>query len=293
MPTVKVEGLGNVQFPDGMPEEEMTRHIQQALAEKSTPAPTSGPIAGSGVPAPPEPTVGQNAAYEAVEGAKGFGKGVVGTAQGLGDLISPKGSFFDTGHVMNTDAINPDQMAGKALESAAEFALPVLKGAEAIPSASRAAGALGDVAEAAKNVRVPLSKAVEPLGRVTELGERGGTLPTSANSLLKRSQMVGDMSFPEARDYYSNISSLSGDEANKLNPIMKKAVGELRKGFHGDLTDAASSVGMGDQYANAMKEYAQAMKLRGFVKDAVTKYLPVGGGVLGALDYAAHKFGGK
>lgn len=220
----------------------------------------------------------------AIDLAEGVGKGVLGTIAASNPMMTR--GVGSGGDLVNTDASNQAQKAGKIVEGGAELAIP----AGELPSAAHAGGVLGDVTEAANNVRVPLSKVTAPLQRVTELGERGGTLPTSANALLKRTQMLGDMTFPEARDYYSNISSLSADDANKLSPVMKRAVGAMKAGFHGDLTEAANQVGMGDEYANAMKEYANAMKLRG-AGQAALKYALPAGGVLGGLEWLRHKVG--
>lgn len=263
MPTVQVEGLGNVQFPDGMAEEEMTRHIQQALAEKNVP-PTSGPI-GPKVPEPDmEPTVGQNAAYEAVEGAKGFGKGAVATSQGLNDLISPKGSFFDTGHVMNTDASNPDQMMGKGLEGVAEMALPAIKGAEALPSARRAGQVFESIAKDAAQAPVNLKRAGDTLLELHELGATGSNLPKAVRQLTNRATAPGaaDILYPEARKFASRISNSSIAERLTSDPNLKRVLGSLREGFNADVGEAAASVGRGHDYEQAMREFANAKKLQ-------------------------------
>lgn len=298
MPTVQVEGLGNVQFPDGMAEEEITRHIQSALAEKNAPAPLSGPIGAAPVPSELQgaPSIQEGNREALQRGLPGLGKSVLGTIGDTGSLvnklpvvgnaIAPKDEV--NYYQQHAKANNSDEEAGKIFGNIAQMAIPTGEAAEALPSTSRAASVLGDVANAAKDVRVPLSKSAEPLQRITELGARGGTAPKAASDLLTRSQAIEPMTFPEARDYYSNISSLSGDEAGKLNGVMKRAVGGLREGFHGDLTDAAHTVGMGDEYANAIKEYANAMKLRNAGRQILTKALPAGG-VLGAVGYGVDK----
>lgn len=156
MPTVQVEGLGNVQFPDGMAPEEMTQHIQNALAEKNTGKPMTGqPNGGNGLPDPITGNTELTNKANLWEGLKGAIKGEVGGAQGLGDLITPKGSFFDTGHVMNTESSNPQQTAGKVADFGVNMALPAIQGAEAgVKALSRFA--LPDVEEAAmKGLRVP------------------------------------------------------------------------------------------------------------------------------------------
>ena len=94
----QVDGIGELHFPEGTDPNVIHQTVQKLVMQHNAPAPLSGPV-GSKVPEPDmTPTVGQNAAYEALEGGKGVLKGTVGTAQGLGDLIAPKGSFFDGGH---------------------------------------------------------------------------------------------------------------------------------------------------------------------------------------------------
>jgi hypothetical protein len=298
MPTVRVEGLGLVQFPDGTSEDDMSRSIQDALTTKNAPAPLSGPIGGaSSVPEALQgaPSIQEGNREALQRGLPGLAKSILGTIGDAGALVNklplvgnalaPKDEVDY--YQQHAKANNPDEEAGKVFGNIAQLAIPTGEATEALPSAERAAGVLGHVAEAAKNVHVPLNQAAGPLGRVTELGVRGGTSPKAASDLLTRSQAISPMTFPEARDYYSNISSLSGDEAGKLNGVMKKAVGALRSGFHGDLTDAAAQVGLGDEYANAMKEYANAMRLRDLGKTAV-KALP-SAGVLGGAGYVLDK----
>lgn len=267
-------------------------------AQDAPPEPLSGPVGAAPVPEGLQgaPSIQEGNREALQRGLPGLGKSVLGTIGDTGALVNKLPVVGNTiaprdevnYYQQHAKANNSDEEAGKVFGNIALMAIPTGEASQALPNAKRAAGVLGDVAEAAKNVRVPLTQAIAPLQRVTELGERGGTLPTSANALLKRSQMLGDMTFPEARDYYSNISSLSGDEAGKLNGVMKKAVGGLRAGFHGDLTEAANQVGMGDQYADAMKEYANAMRLRDAGRQVLTKVLPAGG-VLGAIGYGVDK----
>lgn len=57
------------------------------------------------------------------------------------------------------------------------------------------------------------------------------------------------------------------------------------------ITDAAGQVGQAEKYTGAMKEYAQAMKLRGYSDAAidfmVKRMIPTG--ILGAAGYEGYK----
>lgn len=224
---------------------------------------------------------------------KGAAKGVAGDVGDLGSLVNKipvLGKVIAPQDEVNyyqdkSHANNGYQMAGKGIESAAEILAP---GIEALPSAEHAGQVLGRVADAAKDVRVPLSSTAAPLQRYAELSTRGGAPAKAATDLLTRSQAPIDMTFPEARDYYSNISNLSADEAGKLNSKMKSAVGAVRKGFHGDLVNAANQVGMGGEYADALKEYRRHAQLTDIGGKAL-KYAVPGAGVLGAIEYAKDK----
>jgi len=91
----------------------------------------------------------------------------------------------------------------------------------------------------------------------------------------------GAMTFSEARDFYSNASRLSADEAGRLTPIMKQAVGQFRADLNQALTDAAGQVGKGRDYQQAMQEYHTAMQNQARVeafKNFVWQGLKLGAG---------------
>lgn len=272
---------------------------QYAAPANTAPAPTSGAIPGAaGVPDPITENKELANKVSLWEGLKGAGKGVASTLQHIHDFNAPadsQGPIFTPSPAqpllnMDTRASNPDQIAGKVAESAAELALPAMEGAKALPSASRAGAVFNDIAGKAGNLSVPLSKSAAPLQRTLELGEMNG-LPTAVNNLAKRSQSPIPLSFKNARDYVSSISGLSGDEANKLAPLMKGPMGELRTGLHGDIGEALKPLGLNDAYTQAVNEYRQAMQLRDLGKAALTKALPAGG-VLGAIGYDINKLRG-
>lgn len=187
--------------------------------------------------------------------------------------------------------------AGTLLGTAAQAAPAVLGGIDAvapqrgllgqIPSSSRAISKFQSLDNDLANQPVPLKSALQPLQRATELGARGGTLPKAASDLLTRSQSPIDMTYPEIRDYQSNLSDLSRDAQGSMNRKMLGQIGRLNKGLYGDIFDAASSAGRGEDYAQAMKEFRQAAQLKDLAKKTVkagAKYaLPAGG--VGALAY--------
>ena len=94
-------------------------------------------------------------------------------------------------------------------------------------------------------------------------------MPRMVSRFLQRTTdpTKGPLEFAEGRDFYSNVSRLSGDEFNRLTGPIKREVGNLRTSLHDSLKGAADTVGMGDDYAKGMREYAQAAKLKGTMSD--------------------------
>jgi hypothetical protein len=76
------------------------------------------------------------------------------------------------------------------------------------------------------------------------------------------------ITYGEAKDFQSNISSLSADEKMSLKPNTKRLLGQLNQDLKGSLEDAADTVGKGDQFADAMKEYHDAMTIKGMTDTA-------------------------
>lgn len=256
-------------------------------------------------PAPTEPerTWGDTA----LDVGKGILKGVGGTVAGIGEMAGNAGlipgqagrlgrnPLFDRTDEL-TKATNTPQMVGKGLETAAEIALPVLKGASAIPRTARAGAALQDVMAAAKSVPLDLAAPGNSALRIQQLAGRGGTEPRMVRQFVARvtDPSKAPMNFEEGRDFYSNLSRLSGDEFNRLTGPIKREVGNLRTALNDSLKGAADTVGKGEKYAKGMDEYRRAAKLNDQVGDigsAAKRALPLGlgGGALGAGGYAAKK----
>ena len=167
---------------------------------------------------------------------------------------------------------------------------PISEGADAmIPSRLRAGQVLDDIGNAAKDVPVIPRATMPAVRRWSELTEAGGK---TAKPITKLSNRLTDyltpatkepqepMLFPEARDRYSNITDLTRQPklqtlmGRGLKPTMLRQAGSVRQGLNSDLTDAAATIGRGEDYTNAMTEYAQAAKLG--------KALKLGGLAIGA-----------
>lgn len=216
--------------------------------------------------------------------AKGFVKGAGQTVTGLGSLVRKAiPDRLEQGMdrmvppvTFSTTANNPAEQFGKYAETATELApvgVGVVKAAKAVPgmvarglgiSGVRAAENLASAANAAKNVALDVNGPGTAALRVTELGERGASVPRVVQNFMRRvtDPAKGPLTFEEARDYYSNISRLSADEYGRLNPVVKRAVGAMRESLQQSLTEAAGKVGKAEQYTAGIDEYRRAAKAK-------------------------------
>lgn len=167
------------------------------------------------------------------------------------------------------------QRLGGYAETGAEVLAPVAAGvkagAEAMSTAS-AASKFQNVMGAAKNFPVDVSAPGDVALRIQQLAERGGTMPQTVRKFLGRitDPTKGDLTYEEARDFASNISRLSANEYGRLTPVISREVANLRVALNQAVAKTAAAAGKGEQYAQAMNDYARAMKLRGLFDDVVT-----------------------
>jgi hypothetical protein len=220
-----------------------------------------------------------------------------GMARGGGAMRHPAFTKADEA----TTASNSTQGIGKGIEQVAEMAIPTGAAANAVPRVTRAGKNLQKVMAVAKNAPVNMEAPGQAALRIQQLASRGGTEPRAIGKLLRRitDPEQGPIAYEEGRDWYGNISRLSADEFNRLPDVVKREMGGLREAMHSSLTQAAETVGQGNRYAGAIKEYGQAKKLQSY-KDALVQAfkkgaLPAAGiaGAGGALAYALGSRGRK
>jgi hypothetical protein len=101
-------------------------------------------------------------------------------------------------------------------------------------------------------------------------------MPQVANKLLRRvtDPEQGPLTYGEARDFASNLSRLSSGEVQKLTPVMQRQVGQLSHAFNEDVGNAASSVGRGEDYTQAMNDYRHASQLANVGKNLKKLAIP-------------------
>jgi hypothetical protein len=294
MPRVHLPDGRIVNFPDGMPEQEIAAAIQSLTKGDAPPQ-------GGGL----------------LDTAKNVGigilKGAGSSLAGIGELAANAGAipgvmpaagnaaFRHPAFRMAesaTTASNDAQRAGKVIEGVAEVAVPAGAAINAIPRAGRAAAKFARVATAANKVPVNIEGPGQVALRIQQLGERGAQEPRVIGKLLRRLTDPGKapMDFEEARDFYSNVSRLSANEFNSMNPIVQREMGNLRSAMNTSLQDAAGSVGKGAEYGSAMKEYARAAKLKGMKEslvDGLKRAALPAGGAAGAYYWLKNQFGGE
>lgn len=159
-------------------------------------------------------------------------------------------------------------LAAAATEGATRL---VPKIGSVIPSAERAGAALEDVKSTAGNVEINTAKPGNTALEIYTQSQRGANLPPSVGKLVRRLTNPDSppMTYAEAKDFQSNISKLSADEKMRLNPNTKRLVGQLNADLKSSLEEAADTVGKGQQFAQAMKEYHHAMQIRGMTDAAI------------------------
>jgi hypothetical protein len=175
--------------------------------------------------------------------------------------------------------------AGHLLSStlAGEAAGGLVKGIDAIPRTGRAAAKFDTLGAALKDQPVTLANTTPHLQRIAEIDATGPSMPATANKLLNRSQATFPMNYPEARLFQENLSNPSVLEKQGIGGSMKGGIKQLKGGLFEDIKNAADTKGMGQDYADAMKEYRRAAILKDVAKNGGKIAVPaaVGGGIAG------------
>lgn len=266
---VQVPGHGVVEFPAGTSDTEMAEALTQLAAPDTKPGTSKEQFMARVRPSHPMAEFGKGV-------AKAFGRTIGNLASGAQQMF-PGVNYTPADQArleQHTAPHGTAQKVGYVAETVAEMALPTASmgraALRAIPNQRRAGQAFQAVMSKAAHVPIDVSAPGNQALRIYQLSERGGTMPKAVRDFLKRvtDPEKGPMTYEEARDFASNISRLSADEYKRLPPAMQKEVHGLRVALNGAVKKAADSVGMGDVYSGAMKEYSQASKVRGHVDDA-------------------------
>ena len=175
---------------------------------------------------------------------------------------------------LETGTIPGMMMGGEGMEA----------GINAIPSRANASRIFADIEGAAKDVPVSMSKTQPALGDFQQSVATGGKNAPVMTKLAKRIEAPGlpqagigppPINFPEARDFYTNISRATAKPGflrqaieNPAMPSFRMNAGNVREALNSDLTDAADTIGRGSDYSDAITEYRRAAQLNKVLKTA-------------------------
>jgi hypothetical protein len=132
--------------------------------------------------------------------------------------------------------------------------------------------------------------------RIQDMASRGGMQPKVVRDFVNRSTRPDSppLTYREGRDFASNASRLSVDEAGRMTPGLKREVGAFAKAMNRANEAAARRAGVGDQYTSAMKEYRNAARMRTVAEAAKKAGVKaaagtIAAGAVGAGGYKAAK----
>lgn len=152
-----------------------------------------------------------------------------------------------------------ETVKGLALE-AATMGVGGIAGA-VLPSAARAGKKFDQVLAAAKNVPLDTTSIARIAGETETLASRGGNLPKVIRDFIKAHTDDVPVTYEAGRDFAQNAA----DKAMSLTRVGKKnmarKVTQFTEAMKAGNREAATKVGMGELYDQAMKEYARAKGL--------------------------------
>lgn len=208
------------------------------------------------------------------------------TAKGIAQFAD--NPLLSGGEMVHNAVEHPAQTLGNVVGSAdlglaGEATLG--KVVDAIPTKAKAGKLFEGVMQKAADEPVEMTNSRPVLERVMQLSDRGHGTVGAADKLFARSNTVNPINYGEARDFASSLSRLSGQDQMAASPTLRSEIGKLSGAFNQDVGGAADRVGMGDQYQQAMRDYARASKYGDVAKTIGKWAVPaaLGGGVLGKV----------
>ncbi len=164
--------------------------------------------------------------------------------------------------------------------------------ADMIPTVEKTGALFQRIAAKANKVPIDVTGPGNAALELKTAEERGGPAVAVINKFIKRvtDPTKGPITYEEARDFYSNATSLSAKEAMAAKPNTARLLGEFRKALDQSLTQAADHVGMGDDYTQAMTDYHKAARIRATIETAKKMAIKAGvAGATGAAGYGLYK----
>lgn len=231
---------------------------------------------GLNKPVPSMPSLGKAEPLAAASAGfmRGVGSGAMDLLQGAASKLVNTFAVDESGTGPNSPAPAPNTMSGNvgsALPDVAMMAMPMDAAAGALPSATRAGAKFQQVMGAAKDIPVDLAEAGNTALRITQLSERGSSMPMAVRKFIAYATDPNKppMTYEVARDFASNISRLSVDEMKRLQPVVKREIAQMSAQLNKANAEAAKAAGKGAEYKSAMREYANAMRMKDAIDAAI------------------------
>jgi len=149
-------------------------------------------------------------------------------------------------------------MGGPATEAGAETVAAA--SGKVFGDAGKAGALFNKVAAAAKETPIEVSDAMygalKEAKALADTGAKG--LPRVVTKFFNRvSDVDEELTWEEARRFYSNVSRLSSNEYQSMAPQMAAAVSKFARAFDDSLRAAAEASGVGDEYSQAMQLFRE------------------------------------
>ena len=185
-------------------------------------------------------------------------------AQGVAQLPSQpwQGTKKIVGGALEMAQIPSGFMAPEAAEAASGLPGKAASGvARLFPSFERAGAALTDAEKAAGSLPIKVTdKLSEAASAIFDSKDFGSQAPRAAQLLYRRltNPDLPELTYSEARKFYSNISRLSADELGRMNANTKRLMGALKEALNDSIAQTADEAGVGQQYQQGMAGYRSA-----------------------------------
>lgn len=136
--------------------------------------------------------------------------------------------------------------------------------ASRLPSKGAAGALFNQVSGAAGDIPIDVTAPGNSALKAKELAQAGGRMPKVINDFIRRTTDPNQppLTYDEARNFYSNASRISSDEAQRLTPVMRRQLVQFTRDLGDSIGGAADQGGVLPQYQGAMKQYRQAAQLQ-------------------------------
>src|SRR5256885_2002934 len=199
--------------------------------------------------------------------------GALRATKGAAEITQPDKAWEGTkdvvGGVGQALTIPSAFMGGPAVSKGAEAA--DLAVGKVFGDADKAGQLFNKVAEAAKDTPIEITEdmyaALKQAKDLAAAGAKG--LPRVITKFFNRVDSVDqELTWDEARRFYTNVSRLSANEYQSMAPQMASAVSRFGAAFSDSLRAAAETSGVGEEYGDAMQLYSKAKSWQKFGANA-------------------------